>query len=142
MSKKPVKKAFGFYVSFLSALISIAGGVLYAYYFRGVDYTHGPLFSVPAFWLLVLGGVAGIICLFVRHLEGYAPAIIGVCSGFATLMYIHKMVWPIADVFTAIDPVKFAGNMYILFGVLVAAFIVSEVGLYLRKVKPVVRPAE
>lgn len=135
MSKEPVKKAFGFYVSFVSALLSIASGLLYAHYFRGMTYTHGELFSVPAFFLCVLGGVAAIICLFIRHLEGYAPAIVGVCSGFATLMYIHKMVWPIADVFTAIDPVKFAGNMYILFGVMVGTWVVSEIALYMKKVK-------
>lgn len=135
-SELKTKRASGFYVTLLAALLCLASAILYSQYFRGVIYTHGPLFSDLAFILLIAGAVLSILLLFVK-LEGFAPVVLALASGAALLMFIYHMVWPIADIFTAIDPVSFIPQLRTCAILLGSSFVFSEIAIYMKKRKAV-----
>ncbi len=56
-------------------------------------------------------------------------------SGVSALMFIDMMIWPISDTIYGIEPFGYMTEIYVVGGLLLASFIVSEVALYLRKVK-------
>ena len=128
------KPTYGFYVTILAALACLASAVFYSVYFRGRVYTHGPLFNEPVFYGLIAAAVVCLVMLFVK-MEGFAPVILCLASGLSLLVYVYHMVWPIADVFIAIDPVTFVPEMAICGALLLCAFILAEIALYMRKSK-------
>jgi hypothetical protein len=129
---KLFRRASGFYLALLAALLCLISAVLYSVFFAGVDYTHGALFSDTVFIALIAAAVLAVAMLFVR-LEGYAPVVLCLASGISLLVYIHRMVWPIADIFIAIDPVPFIPEMAICGALLLLSFVVAEVSLYRKK---------
>lgn len=133
VSKKP---AAGFYVTIIAALACLAAAIFYNQYFRGQVYKSGPLFSDLVFFGLIGAAVLAVVMLFVR-LEGFAPVVLCLASGLSLLMYIYLMVWPIADVFIAIDPVNFVPQLVTVGALLVGAFVLAEIALYMKKSKPV-----
>lgn len=126
------KRAAGFYVVILAALLCLAAAIMYSVYFRGVNYSHGSLFSGQVFIGLTAAAVLSVVMLFVR-LDGYAPVVLCLASGLSCLVYIHRMVWPIADIFTAIDPVAFIPELITCGALLLVSFVVAEVSLYMKK---------
>lgn len=122
----------GFYITILAALACLASAVFYSLYFRGKVYTHGALFNDWAFYGLLAATLLAFVLLFAR-LEGFAPVLLCIASGLSLLVYIYHMVWPIADVFIAIDPVSFVPQMVIVGALLLGAFVLSELALYMKK---------
>ena len=122
----------GFYISIVAALLCLVSAIIYSLNFRGVNYSHGSLFSDAAFIWLISASALSIIMLFIR-LENFAPVILCIASGLSLLVYIHHMVWPIADIFTAIDPVSFVPQLILCGALLLISFILSEVSLYMKK---------
>lgn len=126
------RPAAGFYVTILAALTCLASAAFYSMYFRGKVYTHGPLYNDLIFYGLIASAVVGLVMLFFR-MDGFAPVILCIASGLSLLVYIYHMVWPIADVFIAIDPVTFIPQMVICGALLLSSFILAETALYLKK---------
>ncbi len=126
------RRPTGFYVSILAALLCLASAILYSINFRGIDYSHGSLFSDAAFITLIAAAAVSIVMLFIK-LENFAPVVLCIASGVSFLVYIHHMVWPIADIFTAIDPVSFVPELIVCGVLLLMSFILSEVSLYMKK---------
>ena len=131
------QRAAGFYMALFAALLCLASAILYSVSFRGVSYSHGPLFSDLVFIGLIAAAVLSTIMLFVR-LENIAPVVLCIASGVSILVYIHRMVWPIADIFTAIDPVSFVTELAICGALLLLSFIAAEAALYMKKRKATV----
>ncbi|MGI6238482.1 MAG: hypothetical protein ACOYI5_02525 [Christensenellales bacterium] len=128
------KRAAGFYVVILAALLCLASAIAYSVNFRGVSYTQGALFSDQVFIGLIAASVVSVIMLFVK-LEGFAPVVLCIVSGVSTLVYIHRMVWPISDIFVAIDPVPFVPELVTCGAMLLASFVLAEISLYMKKRK-------
>lgn len=126
------KRAPGFYVVLAAAVMCLVSAIVYSVNFRGVSYSHGSLFSDPVFIGLIVAAVAAVVLLFVK-LEGFAPVVLCLASGIACLVYIHRMVWPIADIFTAIDPVAFVPELITCGALLLGSFVLAEVSLYMKK---------
>ena len=125
-------RPIGFYISILAAFFCLVSAIIYSVNFRGVNYSHGSLFSDVAFIWLISAAALSIIMLFIR-LENFAPVVLCIASGLSLLVYIHHMVWPIADIFTAIDPVSFIPELILCGALLLISFILSEVSLYMKK---------
>ncbi|MEG2951520.1 MAG: hypothetical protein RR946_12550 [Clostridia bacterium] len=123
-------------MAIVAALLCLASAIVYSIYFRGVSYSHGSLFSDQVFIGLIAAAVVSVIMLFVK-LDGYAPVVLCLASGLSCLVYIHRMVWPIADIFTAIDPVSFIPQLITCGVLLLSSFVLAEVSLYLKKHKAV-----
>ena len=128
------QRAAGFYVTLAAAAMCLASAILYRADFQGMIYSHGALFSEGVFWGLIAAAAVAIAMLFLR-LEGYAPVVLCIASGLSCLAFIHRMVWPVADIFTAIDPVTFISQLITCAAVLLASFVLSEVALYMKKRK-------
>ncbi len=126
------RRPTGFYISILAALLCLASAIIYSINFRGINYSHGSLFSDAAFIWLITAAALSLIMLFIR-LENFAPVVLCIASGLSLLVYIHHMVWPIADIFTAIDPVSFIPELILCGALLLISFILSEVSLYMKK---------
>jgi len=110
----------------------LASAIIYSVNFRGAVYTHGSLFSDAAFIWLISAAALSIIMMFIK-LENFAPVVLCIASGISFLVFIHHMVWPIADIFTAIDPVSFVPELILCGALLLLSFILSEVSLYMKK---------
>lgn len=130
--KKVHSRPAGFYVTALAALVCIVAALYYSTNFRGKVYTHGPLFNEYAFYGLIIAAVVAFLMLFMK-LEGFAPVVLCIASGISFLVFIYHMVWPIADVFTGIDTVVFLPQMITTGALLLGAFILSEIALYMKK---------
>ena len=81
------RRPVGFYVSILAALLCLTSAIIYSVHFRGINYSHGSLFSDAAFIWLISAAALSIIMLFIR-LENFAPVVLCVASGLALLVYI------------------------------------------------------
>lgn len=133
-----MKKGFGFYVTILAALVTLAAGV----YFQlisgtfGLDNTHnGNCYDVMIVGLLAGGAVVALASAFIKK-AGFASAVVTAASGVSICMFIHKCYWYIVDVFVGIDEKHGFDPKFITFtALLVAAFLISEIALYCRKTK-------
>lgn len=129
-----VKKAAGFYVGIIAAVLCIVSGILYQTDFVSITYKE-QVYDVTVVALLIAAGIISIIMLIIPKVDGFAPVVLCIASGISFLMFIHMMVWPIADTIYGIEPFAYV-NEIILVGVLmVVSFLFAEVSLYLKKTK-------
>ena len=135
MSDTSGKKAFGVYVTILAALLSLAAGV----YFQMIHGTYGATqrvcYDLPVVLLLVGGAVLSVLLVALRR-YGLASAVVTAGAGGAILFAIHKCYWYLSDVFVAIDEKGFDPKFITFTALAVAAFLVGEITVYARKVKP------
>ncbi|MDD4850490.1 MAG: hypothetical protein PHO10_07290 [Gemmiger sp.] len=127
-------KAAGFYAGLVAAALCIAAAVTYSIWFSKIAYKE-PLFNQTICIVLAVTAVAGAVMLFVEKLAPYAPVLLCVGSGVSLLMYIHAMIWPVADTIYGIEPFAHMRELTICAALLGLGFVVSEVALYLKKVK-------
>lgn len=132
------KPALGYYVTLLVVVLSLASAFMYRQAFFHVTYTHGPLFSPQAFYLLLGGAVIALALLAIKQAD-FAPVVLCLSTGLAFLFFVHRMIWPFADLVTAIDPVAFVPELFRCTGFIFASFVVAEVALYMRKTKKTAR---
>lgn len=133
-----MKKGFGFYVTILAALVSLAAGV----YFQmiggmfGLDNTHnGNCYEVAIVGLLIGGAALAVVCSAIKR-SGFASALLTAASGASICLFVHKCYWYVVDVFVGIDEKHGFDPKFMTFtALLVAAFLVSEIALYCRKTK-------
>ena len=133
-----MKKGFGFYVLILATILSLAAGIYFVSIHGtfGLDSTHNGVCYDPAIVGLLIGGaaVAAALCAIKRY--GLASAVACAAPGVAIAVFVHKCYWYVVDVFVGIDEKHGFDPRFITFtGLLVAAFLVGEIALYLRKVK-------
>lgn len=135
MSDTSGKKAFGVYVTIFAALLSLAAGI----YFQMIHGTYGATqrvcYDLPVVLLLIGGAVVSVLLIAVKR-YGLASAAVTACSGCAILFAIHKCYWYISDVFVGIDEKGFDPKFITFVALAVGAFLVGEIAIYARKVKP------
>ena len=130
------KKAFGVYVTILSAILSLAAGVFYQMIGGTFGATRRVCYSPIAFGLLI-GAIVVVIALTALKRYGLASAAAAAMPGAAILLFVHKCYWYVSDVFVAIDEKGFDNNFILFVSLAVAAFLVGEIAIYSRKTKAV-----
>lgn len=130
----PVKKAAGFYVGFAAVVLCIATAILYGTKFSKMEYKE-PIFDSTVCILLCVAAVIAAILLLVPKLAGFAPVVLCVGSGISFLMYVHLIIWPVADTIYGIEPFPHINEVIICAVLLVLSFVFSEVSLYMKKIK-------
>ena len=73
--------------------------------------------------------------LFVDKLAPFAPVLLCAGSGIALMMYIHAIIWPVSDTIYGIEPFTHMTELIACAVLIVLSFLVSEVSLYMKKVK-------
>ncbi len=132
--KDSVKKASGFYVGIIAAVLCIAAAVMYGMKFSSITYKETIYDSNVCLLLGITAGVA-IIMLFINKIAAYAPVVLCAGSGIACLMFVRLMIWPISDTIYGIEPFQHMNELYTCAVLLVLSFLFSEVSLYLKKTK-------
>lgn len=132
----PVKKAAGFYVGIVAALLCIASAVMYGMKFSSITYKEKIYDSNVCLLLGITAGVA-IVMLLINKLAGFAPVVLCAGSGIAFLMYVHLIIWPVADTIYGIEPFQHMDELITCAVLLVLSFVFSEISLYMKKTKEV-----
>ncbi len=138
MSQASSKKGFGFYVILAAALAALAAGIYFLSIHGtfGLDSTHnGDCFDPLIPWLLI-GGALIAAGLTVLRRFGLAAAVTAIVPGATLCLFIHKCYWYVVDVFVGIDEKHGFDPRFIIFAVLIlAAFVIGEIAIYVRKTK-------
>ena len=134
-----MSKKFNFssIVILLSGLLSCAAGVL----FQMVDGRFGRMnydYYNPVIAWGLMGAVVLAVVLMLCKLHGLASVAVTAVPGLAFCAFFigfgkRAAYWHVADVFMKIDEQAFDTNYLIFCGLMIAAFIVGEVAIYLRK---------
>ena len=133
-----MKKAFGFYVTILAAVLALAAGgyFLSIHGTFGLDSTHNGVCYDPAIVALLIGGAALAVVLVLVKRYGVASAVATAAPGVALCVFVHKCYWYVVDVFVGIDEKHGFDPRFITFtALLLLAFVVGEIALYARKTK-------
>ena len=138
LSNTSPKKSFGFCILLLAAVLALAAGVYFLAIHGtfGLDSTHnGACYDPLVTWLLI-GGAAVAIGLTLLKKYGLAAAVAAFGPGVALCVFIHKCYWYVVDVFVGIDEKHGFDPRFIIFtALLVLAFVIGEVAIYVRKTK-------
>jgi len=135
MSNTSTKKKFGFFAVIVAAVLCLAAGAYYKYvngYFGLAQSSHKDNFSPVVFWLLVGGAVVCALCIALKK-YGLASAVVTAASGVSVALFVHKCYWYVVDVLYGIDEKQFDPKFFTFVGLMVAAFVVSEISLYTKK---------
>lgn len=134
-----MSKKFNFssIVILLSGLLSCAAGVLFQMVngrFGAMNYDYYNPFIA---WGL-MGCVVVAVVLMLCKLHGLASAVVTAVPGVAFCAFFigfgkRAAYWHVADVFMKIDEQAFDPNYLAFCGLMIAAFIVGEIAIYLRK---------
>ena len=132
--KAPVKKALGFYVGIIAAVLCAVSAFMYGTKFSSITYKEKIYDSNICLLLGITAGVA-IVMLLINKIAAYAPVVLCAGSGIAFLMFIRMMIWPISDTLYGIEPFQHMNEIYICAALLVLSFLFSEISLYMKKTK-------
>lgn len=127
-------KAAGFYAGLLAVVLCIVSAAAYGITFSGIQYKE-PIFNATVCILLAVAAVVSAGMLFVDMLAPFAPVLLCAGSGIALLMYVHAIIWPVSDTIYGIEPFTHMSELILCAVLLVLSFVISEVSLYLKKVK-------
>lgn len=127
-------KAAGFYVGLVAAALCVVSAVVYGITFSGIEYKE-PIFDMTVCILLGVAAVVAAVVLFVDQLAPYAPVLLCAGSGIALLMYVHVIIWPVSDTIYGIEPFTHMNELILCAVLIVLSFVISEVSLYMKKVK-------
>ena len=139
MSKTTSNSSVRFVFILVAAVLALAAGV----YFLSIhgtfglrDTHNGNCYDPIITWLLI-GGAVVVAALASVKKEGLASAVTAIVPGAAFCVFVHKCYWYVTDVFVGIDEPKgqFDPRFIIFAGLLLAAFVVGEVAIYLRSRK-------
>lgn len=127
-------KAAGFYAGLVAAVLCVAAAIAYGVTFSGIQYKEN-IFDVTVCYLLAAAAVIAAVMLFVDKLAPFAPVLLCAGSGIALMMYIHVIIWPVSDTIYGIEPFTHMNELVLCAVLIVLSFLVSEVSLYMKKVK-------
>jgi len=125
-------------VTLIAALLSCAAGIL----FQVVGGVFGLMkynYYNPVIAIALMATVVVVVILMLCKLHGLAALVATVVPGLSFCAFFigfgkRAAYWHIADVFMKIDePNGFDPNYLAFCGLLIAAFIIAEVAIYLRK---------
>ena len=132
------KKAFGYIVLLLAAVLALAAGIYFLAIHGtfGLDSTHNGVCYDPLITGLLIGGAAVAVALTLLKKYGLASAVAAAAPGVALCLFVHKCYWYVVDVFVGIDEKHGFDPRFMIFAALIGlAFIVGEVAIYARKTK-------
>ena len=138
MSQASSKKSFGFYIVLLAAVLALAAGVYFLVIHGtfGLDSTHNGDCYDPLITCLLIGGALIAAGLIILRRYGLASAVTAIAPGAALCLFVHKCYWYVVDVFVGIDEKHGFDPRFIIFGALIlAAFVIGEIAIYLKKTK-------
>ena len=125
-------------VILIAALCSCAAGVV----FQSVGGVFGLMkynYYNPVIAIALMGCVVAAVALMLCKLHGLASLIVTAVPGLSLCAFFigfgkRAAYWHVVDVFMKIDePMGFDQNYLIFVGLMVAAFLVGEISIYLRK---------
>ena len=124
-------------VILIAALCSCAAGVL----FQSLGGVFGQMkynYYNPVIAWGLMGVVAVAVVLMLCKLHGLASLAVTAVPGLAFCAFFigfgkRAAYWHVADVFMGIDESAFDPNYLAFCGLMIAAFIIGEVAIYLRK---------
>lgn len=132
----PMKKASGFYVGLIAALLSIAAAFLYGSKFSTIAYKE-PIYDSNICILLYAAAGISIVLLLINKVSFFAPVVLCAGSGIAFFMYVHMIIWPVSDTIYGIEPFQHMDVLIQCAVLLVLSFVFAEISLYLKKTKAV-----
>ena len=135
-----MSKKFNFssFVILVAALCSCAAGVV----FQSVGGVFGLMkynYYNPVIAIALMGCVVAAVALMLCKLHGLASLIVTAVPGLSLCAFFigfgkRAAYWHVVDVFMKIDePMGFDQNYLIFVGLMVAAFLIGEISIYLRK---------
>ena len=137
-ANKHPKRAFGFYVLLLAAVLALAAGIYFVVIHGtfGLDSTHNGVCYDPLVTALLIGGAVLTVGLAVLKKYGLASAMAATAPGIALCLFVHKCYWYVVDVFVGIDEKHGFDPRFITFAALIGlAFVAGEIAIYVKKVK-------
>lgn len=130
------KKAIGFYIGIVAAVLCIITAVMYNIKFSPISYKE-QVYDSNICILLAATAIISVVMLFVQKLMGFAPVVLCAGSGISALMYVKMVIWPVSDTIYGIEPFAQINEVIICAILLVVSFILSECSLYMKKSKEV-----
>lgn len=127
-------KAGGFYAGLIAAALCVVSAVIYGINFSRIEYKE-PIFDAAICVLLVVAALIAGGMLFVDKLAPFAPVVLCVGSGIAFMMFVHVIIWPVSDTIYGIEPFPHMSELIACAVCLVLSFVLSEISLYMKKVK-------
>ena len=130
------KKAPGFYAGMLACVLAIAAAVCYGVVFPGIEYKE-QVFDIRICVILAAAGIlAAVLLLAGERTAGFAPALLCLGSSVALMLFINIAIWPVSDTIYGIEPFPQITQLVVCAALIVAALVVGEIALYLRKYRP------
>ena len=132
------KKTVGFFILLLAAVLALAAGVYFLVIQGtfGLDSTHNGNCYDPLIVGLLIGGALIAAGLVFLKKYGLASAVAAIAPGVALCLFVHKCYWYVVDVFVGIDEKHGFDPKFITFAALIlAAFVIGEIAIYVRKTK-------
>lgn len=130
------KKAPGFYAGMLACVLAIAAAVCYGVVFPGIEYKE-QVFDIRICVILAAAGIlAAVLLLAGERTAGFAPALLCLGSGVALMLFINIAIWPVSDTIYGIEPFPQITQLVVCAALIVAALLVGEIALYLKKYRP------
>ncbi len=126
----------GIFASLLSGVLSLAAGIYFHFSTGKFGAMQRNCYSPLVVGLLIAAFVV-VIALTLLKKHGLASAAVTTLSGVSILLFAHKCYWYVTDVFVAIDEKGFDPKFLIFAGLLLGAFIIGEIAIYLPKGKKV-----
>lgn len=127
-------KAAGFYAGLIAVVLCIVSAAAYGVIFSSIQYKE-PIFNVTVCILLAVAAVIAAVMLFVDKLAPFAPVLLCLGSGIALMMFVKVIIWPVSDTIYGIEPFAHMSELILCAVCLVLSFLVSEISLYMKKVK-------
>ena len=133
---KTSKKAFGFYAGLFSCVLAVAAAICYGVIFPGIEYKE-QVFDMRICVILAAAGViAAVLLLAGEKTAGFAPALLCLGSGISLMLFINIAIWPVSDTIYGIEPFPQITQLVVCAALIVAALLVGEIALYLKKYRP------
>lgn len=127
-------KAAGFYAGLIAVLLCVVSAVTYGVTFSGIEYKE-PIFDVTLCVLLAVVAVIAAVMLFVDKPAPFAPVLLCLGSGVGLMMFVRVIIWPVSDTIYGIEPFAHMSELMLCAVFLVLSFLVSEVSLYMKKIR-------
>ena len=132
MKKLFENKAYGYYVTLLLSVLSVATAVVYLAMYSGSRYM-----STPAAILPIVGAVAAVILGFVRGGGYFANAILALCDFVALLFYIYGIYFYVSIVLVGIQASSF-NSQFVICTILFAGLLIANlINVFLKQEKEV-----
>ena len=117
-------------------MLAVAAAICYGVIFPSIEYKEQVFDMRICIILAAAGVIAAVLLLAGEKTAGFAPALLCLGSGISLMLFINIAIWPVSDTIYGIEPFPQITQLVVCAALIVAALLVGEIALYLKKYRP------